>query len=134
MGYGNYNSTSGEFISQNADIDCRGGTTQEKSFCNSASWKDPTWKHGNVPGLNVVDPPKKDTVIVPSGGYVVVRVTADNPGLWLLHCHIQLHSADGMSILLNESFSRLPPVPEGFPKCGNFGNDGNYSNVYNVVL
>lgn len=134
MGYGNYNSTSGEFISQNADIDCRGGTTQEKSFCNSASWKDPTWKHGNVPGLNVVDPPKKDTVIVPSGGYVVVRITADNPGLWLLHCHIQLHSADGMSVLLNESFSRLPPVPEGFPKCGNFENNGNYSNAYNVVL
>lgn len=128
MGYGVYNSTTGEFISQNSDIDCQGSTSQDSSLCNNATWSDPSWSNGNAPGLNNVDPPLKDTIIVPSGGYVVVRIRADNPGLWLLHCHIQLHSADGMSVLLNESFSNLPAVPKGFPKCGNFGGEGVYHN------
>ncbi|XP_048741747.1 uncharacterized protein LOC125655476 isoform X2 [Ostrea edulis] len=123
MGYGNYNTSTGEFISQNSDIDCRGGTTQDKSFCNDATWSDPSWKNGNIPGLNLVDPPQKDTIIVPSGGYVVVRIRADNPGLWIMHCHIQLHSADGMTLLLNESFPNLPPVPKDFPTCRGFKTD-----------
>jgi FtsP/CotA-like multicopper oxidase with cupredoxin domain len=29
--------------------------------------------------LNLVDPPRKDTVIVPAGGFAVVRFRADNP-------------------------------------------------------
>ncbi|XP_062597128.1 uncharacterized protein LOC134258593 isoform X2 [Saccostrea cucullata] len=120
MGYGNYNTSTGEFVSQNADIDCQGGTTQDESFCNNATWSDPSWRHGNILGLNLVDPPRKDTVIVPSGGYAVVRIKAGNPGLWIMHCHIQLHSADGMTLLLNDSFPNLPPVPNGFPTCGNF--------------
>ncbi|XP_048741744.2 uncharacterized protein LOC125655475 isoform X1 [Ostrea edulis] len=124
MGYGNYNISSGEFVSQNLDIDCGGGTTQDQSFCNNATWSDQSWRNGNIPGLNLVDPPHKDTVIVPSGGYVVVRIKADNPGLWMIHCHVQLHSVDGMSLLLNESFPHLPAVPEGFSICRNFGNYG----------
>jgi Multicopper oxidase len=29
----------------------------------------------------------KDTISIPSRGYVVFRFKADNPGWWLLHCH-----------------------------------------------
>jgi FtsP/CotA-like multicopper oxidase with cupredoxin domain len=29
----------------------------------------------------------KDTLSVPSNGYVIFRFKADNPGWWLLHCH-----------------------------------------------
>jgi FtsP/CotA-like multicopper oxidase with cupredoxin domain len=29
----------------------------------------------------------KDTLPVPSNGYVIFRFKADNPGWWLLHCH-----------------------------------------------
>ena len=38
---------------------------------SSAKWKDPTWENGNVPGLNLKDPPRKDTIIIPTGGYAV---------------------------------------------------------------
>ena len=48
--------------------------------CDHAKWRDPTWKNGNVPGLNLIDPPLKDTLIIPWGGYAVVRFVADNPG------------------------------------------------------
>ena len=38
---------------------------------HSAKWSDPSWENGNIPGLNLKNPPRKDTVIVPSGGYAV---------------------------------------------------------------
>lgn len=31
--------------------------------------------------------PIKDTVGVPTQGFIVLRFKADNPGFWLLHCH-----------------------------------------------
>lgn len=37
----------------------------------------------------------KDTIIVPNRGYTIIRFLADNPGVWLLHCHIEFHSALG---------------------------------------
>ncbi|XP_022299973.2 uncharacterized protein LOC111108406 [Crassostrea virginica] len=127
MGYATYNETTGKFIEQNSDIDCRGGVPMDQSFCNAASWKDSTWLNGNVPGLELQNPPRKDTVIVPSGGYVVVRIKADNPGLWIMHCHIELHASDGMAMLINESFPHIPETPRHFPKCGNFKLGDSYT-------
>ena len=48
--------------------------------------------------MNLINPPKKDTVYVPSMGYVVLRFRAANPGLWLLHCHILWHQSVGMGM------------------------------------
>lgn len=48
--------------------------------------------------FNVVDPLQKDTVYVPSFGYVVLRFRADNAGIWALHCHILWHQASGMTM------------------------------------
>jgi len=52
---------------------------------------------------NLVNPIRKDTVSVPAMGYVVLRVIADNPGLWLLHCHVAWHQAVGMGMALEVS-------------------------------
>ena len=43
-------------------------------------------------------PLKKDTVFVPRRGYVVLRFLADNPGIWMFHCHILWHQASGMAM------------------------------------
>ncbi len=40
-------------------------------------------------------------------GWVKIRFLADNPGLWLLHCHIGSHLFMGMSILLREDTEHL---------------------------
>ncbi len=47
--------------------------------------------------VNYKNPLRKDTVVVPSMGYVWVTFMADNPGLWLLHCHMMVHQAAGMA-------------------------------------
>ena len=45
---------------------------------------------------------KKDTVIVPFGGYVVMRFKVDNPGWWFFHCHIEIHQLEGMAAVIKE--------------------------------
>ena len=120
MGYPIYDNTTGKIIGENLDVDCRGETPRNESFCNDATWTDPSWADGNIPGLELKKPVRKDTIIVPSGGYVVTRIVADNPGVWFMHCHIELHSNDGMAIYLNESFDKHPDHPLGFPTCHSY--------------
>jgi FtsP/CotA-like multicopper oxidase with cupredoxin domain len=50
--------------------------------------------------MNLINPPKKDTVYVPSMGYVVLRFQASSPGLWLLHCHVLWHQSVGMAMAI----------------------------------
>ncbi|MCA9767962.1 MAG: multicopper oxidase family protein [Gemmatimonadetes bacterium] len=38
----------------------------------------------------------KDTILLPAGGTVDILVEFDNPGRWMLHCHIAEHVESGM--------------------------------------
>ena len=122
MGYGIFDEKYGFLLEQNKDIDCSGGKklTNDYSLCYNATWRDQSWLNGNIPGQELKRAPRKDTLIVPDGGYAVIRFRADNPGLWLMHCHIELHSMQGMAILLNESFPFIPRPPKNFDYCNNF--------------
>ncbi|XP_068243053.1 uncharacterized protein [Palaemon carinicauda] len=74
---------------------------------------------------NYKNPPLKDTVTVPDGGYTIVRFKADNPGYWLLHCHLLFHSEAGMSMIIKVGEDTdIPKAPAGFPTCGNYRNVG----------
>ncbi|KAK3791910.1 hypothetical protein RRG08_026812 [Elysia crispata] len=66
-------------------------------------------------------PPKKDTVTIPDGGYTIVRFHADNPGMWLLHCHVEYHVEIGMAVLLQVGdVTQFPARPYRFPTCGDW--------------
>nr|QCZ35176.1 laccase 9 [Salvia miltiorrhiza] len=73
-------------------------------------------------GFNLVDPVERNTIAVPSGGWVAIRFRADNPGVWFLHCHLEVHTSWGLKMAFvvdngkgpNESL--LPP-PNDLPKC-----------------
>ncbi|XP_067949475.1 uncharacterized protein [Watersipora subatra] len=49
---------------------------------------------------NFVRPIKKDTIMIPNGGYAVVRFQANNLGPWLFHCHNDLHVEQGMFMVI----------------------------------
>ncbi|KAH8681126.1 multicopper oxidase-domain-containing protein [Xylariales sp. PMI_506] len=51
---------------------------------------------------NLSNPMRRDTVTVPAMSHVVLRFTADNPGLWALHCHVAWHMEGGMFLALAE--------------------------------
>ncbi|CAN0879759.1 IRX12 [Linum grandiflorum] len=72
--------------------------------------------------FNLVDPVERNTIGVPSGGWVAIRFRADNPGVWFMHCHLEIHTTWGlkMAFLVDNGKgpkqSLLPP-PADLPKC-----------------
>ncbi|KAJ2720507.1 ferroxidase fet3 [Coemansia sp. Benny D115] len=48
-------------------------------------------------------PVKRDTLIVRGGHYAVLRFRADNPGVWLFHCHIDFHIMLGLQMTFVEA-------------------------------
>ncbi|KAI0404457.1 multicopper oxidase-domain-containing protein [Xylaria palmicola] len=46
----------------------------------------------------VNNPLKRDTITVEGFGWVLLRFIADNPGVWLFHCHVVWHSEAGMGM------------------------------------
>ncbi|KAK5679554.1 hypothetical protein LTS10_008375 [Elasticomyces elasticus] len=52
------------------------------------------------PDFDLRTPLRKDTVYVPSMGYVVLRFRAQSLGLWMFHCHVLWHQAVGMAMAL----------------------------------
>jgi FtsP/CotA-like multicopper oxidase with cupredoxin domain len=50
---------------------------------------------------------EKDTVIVPMKGKVTLATRFDEPGPWMVHCHINDHSEGGMmgEILVGDAVS-----------------------------
>ncbi|XP_071703219.1 laccase-1 [Rutidosis leptorrhynchoides] len=71
---------------------------------------------------NLVDPPERNTVGVPMGGWAAIRINADNPGVWFMHCHLEEHTSWGLAsgfIVKSGSLpsQRLPPPPDDLPAC-----------------
>ncbi|XWS42818.1 hypothetical protein CRYUN_Cryun16bG0046800 [Craigia yunnanensis] len=71
---------------------------------------------------NLVDPIERNTVGVPSGGWVAIRFLADNPGVWFMHCHLEVHTSWGLKmawIVLDGKLpnQKLQPPPADLPKC-----------------
>lgn len=65
--------------------------------------------------------PIKDTVTVPDGGFTIIRFLANNPGFWLLHCHIEFHVEVGMALVFKVGdYHQMPQLPKNFPTCSNF--------------
>ncbi|KAL9880339.1 multicopper oxidase 1 isoform 1-T2 [Glossina fuscipes fuscipes] len=79
---------------------------------------------------NMMEPPIKDTVTVPDGGYTILRFAAYNPGFWLFHCHIEFHAEIGMALVLKVGNNDdMPLAPKTFPTCHDFvREDGFESN------
>jgi FtsP/CotA-like multicopper oxidase with cupredoxin domain len=50
--------------------------------------------------LNTTNPMRRDTVMVDAYGWTLIRIQADNPGLWAFHCHISWHVAAGLLMQL----------------------------------
>jgi FtsP/CotA-like multicopper oxidase with cupredoxin domain len=64
---------------------------------NDTSWPHPVHLHGHVfRVLTQPGRPWRDTVLLQPGEKAQLALVADNPGHWMLHCHILEHQAAGM--------------------------------------
>ncbi|MYW64608.1 multicopper oxidase domain-containing protein [Streptomyces sp. SID8379] len=79
----------------------RAGERVRLVFANSTAMWHPLHLHGHTFALaNVAGGPRKDTAVILPNGTLSVDFDADNPGLWMLHCHNVYHSEAGMMTVL----------------------------------
>ncbi|KAL5807785.1 hypothetical protein ACOSQ3_028476 [Xanthoceras sorbifolium] len=72
--------------------------------------------------FNLVDPLERNTVGVPTGGWTAIRFRADNPGVWFLHCHLEMHTMWVLKMAFSVENGKSPeqsvlPPPEDLPPC-----------------
>ncbi|ETS76617.1 hypothetical protein PFICI_12004 [Pestalotiopsis fici W106-1] len=63
-----------------------------------------------ITALNTKNPPRRDTATLHGNGYLVIAFKTDNPGSWLLHCHIAWHASQGLAMQLVERASEIPSL------------------------
>ncbi|MCX3062797.1 multicopper oxidase family protein [Streptomyces beihaiensis] len=79
----------------------REGERVRTEFVNTTSMWHPIHLHGHTFALGATPGgPRKDTAIVLPGQTVTVDFDADNPGLWMVHCHNVYHAEAGMMTVL----------------------------------
>ncbi|PQE09705.1 putative Laccase-2 protein [Rutstroemia sp. NJR-2017a BBW] len=57
--------------------------------------------------LKLINPPRRDVMTLPAAGYLVIAFKIDNPGSWLMHCHIAWHASEGLAVQFVESESAI---------------------------
>ncbi|GMP50977.1 hypothetical protein CsSME_00017385 [Camellia sinensis var. sinensis] len=72
--------------------------------------------------FNLINPQACNTIGMPTGGWVVIRFQANNFGIWLMHCHMDLHLPWGLSMAFEVEngptpSTTLPPPPPDLPQC-----------------
>ncbi|KAM0815501.1 putative Cupredoxin [Seiridium cardinale] len=85
-------------------------------------------------------PMRRDTLVLYPDGNIVLRFKADNPGIWLFHCHIEWHVASGLMATMVEAPLELQKTltipPEQYDVCsaGGIPTAGNAAaNTVNVL-
>lgn len=140
VGYPDYDSKTG-FIAQKNIPGCKGtksihnddiacgdtslcGSKCPVNGCNPNRCTKPGWSSKGPPSMTIDRKTiRKDTVMLPAGGYVVINFKSDNPGQWFLHCHIEVHQLEGMALIVNEAPDEQKNLilPKNLNKCGDFG-------------
>ena len=79
------------------------GRSYVVELVNETSWHHPIHLHGHVfrvlskNGKEVLPAQWADTVLLDPDSRAEIAFVADNPGDWMLHCHVLEHQATGMS-------------------------------------
>ena len=137
VGFPEYNATTGFRYCHNDSLNCfvpdgvdRCGYANYPPYDIPEEFEytciNPEWNQGREPSFGEstakINPytVRKDTVVIPAGGYVVIQFLADNPGYWFMHCHLESHLRGGMAVIINETHGSQTPPPDGMRTCGNF--------------
>ena len=62
---------------------------------------DKSWD-GTIPRNQYNNPTRRDTALLYAGGYLALAFKLDNPGVWLVHCHIAWHASSGLALQIIE--------------------------------
>ncbi|KAK2037572.1 multicopper oxidase [Colletotrichum somersetense] len=62
--------------------------------------------------LNTANPARRDTAMLPASGFIVMAWKTDNPGAWLMHCHIGWHTSEGFAMQFVERYSEIAAITD----------------------
>jgi len=62
----------------------------------------------NIDDLNFDNPTRRDVAMLPANGWLVIAFQTDNPGAWLMHCHIAWHVSEGLAVQFLERQKDIP--------------------------
>ncbi|KAL3421006.1 multicopper oxidase [Phlyctema vagabunda] len=89
----------------------------------------------NTANLTLVNPPRRDVALLPVDGYLIIAFQINNPGAWLMHCHIAWHASGGLALQFIEkpnelvrSFKKSGILEQYAESCTNWGA---YYTVFN---
>ncbi|ODV77364.1 uncharacterized protein CANTADRAFT_97027 [Suhomyces tanzawaensis NRRL Y-17324] len=101
------------FRRYNHPIHLHGHTFRLISYNNKKSFKYNTMEDALLDGFSIDSrSPCFDSILVPPNGHAVIRFEANNPGIWLLHCHNLGHLIGGMGAVIYESLHDIPEIPQ----------------------
>ncbi|GAC1399633.1 MAG: multicopper oxidase MmcO [Mycobacterium sp.] len=94
----------GQAFTDRQPLTIRQGQRATLTFANTTTMWHPMHLHGHT--FQIIKPdgspgPRKDTAIVLPKQKLSVTLIADNPGVWMLHCHNTYHQEAGMMTSLN---------------------------------
>ncbi|KAJ1381550.1 Multicopper oxidase, type 1 [Sesbania bispinosa] len=72
--------------------------------------------------FNLKNPPLRNTAVLFPYGWTALRFKADNPGVWIFHCHIEPHLHMGMGVVFAEGVQNFGAIPKETLGCGLFRN------------
>ena len=87
--------------------DLKVGETAVFEFINNTAWPHAMHLHGHhVMPISIDGKPAetldwRDSVVMAANSTMQVAFIADNPGKWMLHCHMLEHQAAGMMTWVN---------------------------------
>jgi FtsP/CotA-like multicopper oxidase with cupredoxin domain len=82
---------------------------------------------------SLVNPPRRDTAMLEGGGYLLIAFEADNPGAWLMHCHIGWHTNEGFALQFVEQEKEARKLIDSQALESNCANWKNYDASSDVV-
>ena len=120
VGYGSYDDTNNFVNGTNLSLSCSADETDAPEFSDQLCTT-MHWRTGLTPSLKVTTSTlRKDTVVIPGGGYAVIQIVSASPGFWFIHCHLEPHHMSGMAMVLNIAEELQNPAPSGMTTCGDF--------------
>jgi FtsP/CotA-like multicopper oxidase with cupredoxin domain len=57
-----------------------------------------TFKTSDIASFNGNNPVRRDVTMLPPLGWLAIAYRTDNPGTWLMHCHIAWHVSGGLAV------------------------------------
>ncbi|KAJ4715668.1 L-ascorbate oxidase [Melia azedarach] len=68
--------------------------------------------------FSLINPIRKNTVVLNPYGWNASRFQVDNPGIWIFHCHVEAHFLLGMMVLFESGSEMEAEPPQQIMGCG----------------